>query len=87
MTDHFIEALGLNAFQFGLMFRLIQRQTPFEMRLEILPDLDMPVFGQSARDTTPHDPELNPDWLFLVKLPRPGAKSAAVCSQRHSSSG
>src|SRR5687767_7307001 len=66
-APHFVEPLGLRAFQLRLMFWPMRGQPSLEMRLEILPDFGMTIFAHAAGDAAPHNPELHPDRLLLVK--------------------
>src|SRR5947207_15272894 len=66
-TDHFIEPFRLNALQLRLMLWLHKREAAFEMRLQIIPDLDLTRFAHTARHSAPHNPEFDPNRFFLVK--------------------
>src|SRR5688572_4137942 len=45
----------------------MRRNAALDMRFEVIPDLDVAVFAQAAGNAAPHDPELDPDGLLLVK--------------------
>src|SRR5262249_36107336 len=66
-SHHFIETLGLNAFQLRLILRLPQCETAFEMRPKVIPDFHVPRFAEPSCNASPHDPELNPNGLLFMK--------------------
>src|SRR5262245_45229940 len=66
-AKHLIEAFGLNTLRLRLTLRLIWGEAFFKLRLEKSPHIRVALFGQSAGDPAPHDPEFHPDCFFLMK--------------------
>ena len=65
---HLVQSFRLNPFEFRQIFSRGRTQPPLQVRLQIIPNFQMAVFTQSARNPAPHDPKLDPDRLLLVKL-------------------
>src|SRR5215831_92669 len=66
-AQHLIEAFGLNTLGLWLTLRLIWGEAFFKLRFEKSPHIRVALFGQSAGNPAPHDPEFHPDCYFLMK--------------------
>src|SRR5207244_1803076 len=66
-TDHFIEPFRLNALQLRLMLWLHNREAAFQVRLQIIPDLDVTRFAHTPCNAAPHNPEFDPGRFLLMK--------------------